>query len=205
MLLAFIACAARDSQLPDTVATSADTGDSGDSGDSGDEPAERPVTVSFTGWIATIAASPLGLGDADRESEVSGSFTYNAARADDSATGADRGEYAHAGDGAFELRIGGHVVSGSDSPVVTVIPGSAACFYFEDGPRFPDYEWPHMWLDGAEDEVLNVWIALCDGIELLDDRLPGEFPGYDPEESAHTFSVEDAGGTALLQLYTVGG
>ncbi len=203
MLLALLACAARDSHIVDESTLAGDTGTP--EGDDTGNAAERPVTVSFTGWLATVADSPLGMGDADRDSEVTGSFTYNAARGDDSASGADRGEYAHAGDGAFELEIGGHRVSGSGSPVVTVIPGSSACFYYEDGPRFPDYEWPHMWLDGDEDEVLNVWIALCDGIELSDDRLPEVFPAYDPTSSSHTFSVEDAGGTALLQLYTVGG
>lgn len=62
-----------------------------------------------------------------------------------------------------------------------------------------------MRLDGEQDEELNVWVTLCDGIELVDDRLPEVFPAYDPTSSAHRFSVQVAGGTALLQLCTVGG
>jgi hypothetical protein len=200
LLAPLIGCAPSGSRAVDRAGEATETGGDTDA----DGFVEAPVTVSFAGTIVTVAGAPLGLGDADRGTAVSGSFTYDAARRDDNAEGQDRGEYPHQDDGAFDLDLVGRRVSGSGSPVVTVIPGEAAYFYFADGPRFPDYEWPRMSVDGATDPVLNVWIALCGGIVLADDPLPSAFPAYDPTVSAHTFSVEDEGGTALLQLTTVG-
>lgn len=75
-------------------------------------------------------------------------------------------------------------------------------FRFMDGPQFQDQTDRTMAMDGVPDPELEIWIAISssDSEFLTSEALPEAFPSVDIADTPHTFSVDDAGGTLLLQL-----
>ena len=79
-------------------------------------------------------------------------------------------------------------------------------FRFLDGPQ-ADTIVRTMKLDGADAPTLKLFIAITDGAGamLTSDGLPDPFPTVDIANKnnfniSHTFSLQDSGGTLLMQL-----
>lgn len=155
------------------------------------------ITVAFEGELATISGTPLGLSDADRTAAATGSFTYDTCTA-----GVEEYEGRRIFDGAltaFSLDLAGVTVEGSGNGLVEIEDMSSDTLRFTDGPQFNDPVIRTMWVDGVESELLEMWFAITDGDGAYDSTdMPNPFP-MSPE-LPHTFSLDDEGGTALLQL-----
>ncbi len=205
LLLLALACAEEEKPYPfDQIRHGRD--DSGDTSDTGGPDTELdPYTVAYAGVVATVSGTPFGFDASVREARVAGSFTWNRALRDQE-DDPDRGLYVHAGSGAFTLDVAGRTVGGSGSPEVEVEDLSSDTFRFVDGAAIFGEHVQRMTVDGVEDESVGVWIAITDGsgAALDDDAIPTTWPFPDITTLPHTFSVEDADGTLLLQLDALG-
>ena len=170
--------------------------------------ASDPVTVGFTGTVATVAGTPFGLTDVGvRDTAISGSFTYDRGVPDTRWADALSSEFDHQGwDAGFVIDVGGRTVTGSGMPVVTIELFSDT-FRWVDGPQLLDEgEFRVCSVDGAPDPEIELSLSVTptDGaVPFVDDSLPADFPfiGADlAATTAITFSVEDAGGTLLMEL-----
>src|SRR5262245_8297537 len=62
------------------------------------------LKIPFTGWVATVANTPLGFDDSVRDTEISGYFTYDPDIPDDDAE-AHRGSFPHYETARFHLEV----------------------------------------------------------------------------------------------------
>ena len=169
------------------------------------------VTVAFTGKVVTVAPAPdagmpLGFDTTVRLAPVSGSFTYDLGIFDSQPGDPLRGKYQHNGTSAFSFVIKGHTVAGSGKALVVTENLNPDTFRFLDGPQ-ADTIVRTMKLDGADAPALKLFIAITDGAGamLTSDALPDPFPTVDITNKnslniSHTFSLQDSGGTLLMQL-----
>ncbi len=187
--------------------TPADT-DGGPTDTDSPPPSSDPVTVGFVGTVATVAGTPFGFTDAAvRDTEVTGLFTYDLAVPDDLWADPLYSEFDHQGwDAGFAIDVGGRTITGSGMPVVTIELFSHT-FRWVDGPQLLDEgEFRVCSVDGSPDPEIQLHLSVTptDGsVPFVDDSLPAAFPfiGADlAATTAITFSVEDAGGTLLMQL-----
>jgi hypothetical protein len=190
------------------------TGDAAlDGGDASDVAPPIPmVTVFFTGEVVTVARAngtglPLGFDATVRTEKVSGSFSYDPTLLDLTAD-AKRGKYEGLpGRTSFTFAVKGKTVTGSIHEQMQAendLPSDT--FRFIDGPQVADNTVRTMKLNGVEAPKLKLFIAISDttGAMLSSDKLPDPFPTIDITKIAHTFSLEDEGGTLLMQLDTLG-
>jgi hypothetical protein len=202
-----------DANADDAVDAASDVG-SDTVADAGGEPeaaAPRLVTVAFTGKVVTVAQAPdagmpLGFDSTVRLAPVSGSFTYDLRIFDSEPADPLRGKYQHDGTSAFSFAIKGHTVAGSAKALVETEDLNPDTFRFLDGPQ-ADTIVRTMKLDGADAPALKLVIAITDGAGamLTSDALPDPFPTIDIANKnnfniSHTFSLQDNGGTLLMQL-----
>jgi hypothetical protein len=187
-----------------SVAADAPAIDAGSDGGAADGLAPRLVTVHFTGAVATVTGQPLGLGDPARAAPVSGSFTYDLQTRDQLPADPRRGRFEHGTTSAFTFTVLGHTVSGSGWAIVQTEDLDPDTFRYLDGPQ-GDGVPRVMKLDGAPAPTLKLGIAITDstGALLKSDALPDPFPAVDIAHLPHTFSLEDQGGTLLMQLDTL--
>ena len=170
--------------------------------DSGvDDPADCELAiVEFVGKMVTISGIPLGLGDTDRETPVTGRFGWKPCIADgDSFEG--YGTFPHGGDALFELDWADGSVRGSGfASVETVVWDDSQTFRYVDGARVAavDGSPPQMTLNDVPAADLSLWMSLTVVDQLDADVAPASLT-IDPA-LPHTFSLEDSGGTLLLQL-----
>lgn len=183
-----------------------DAGDTDAVGDTDTDHVTDPVTVGFVGTVATVAGTPFGFGDEVRTTKVSGSFTYDRGVPDELWVDPLRSEFDHQGwDAPFLIFVGGKTVTGSGMPVVTIELFSNT-FRWVDGPQLLDEsEFRVGAVDGVDDPDIQLSLAVVaeDGtVPFVDDSLPADFPfiGIDLTDTPITFSVEDAGGTLLMQV-----
>jgi hypothetical protein len=183
-----------------------DTGDTDDTADTGGDDV-TPFTVVFTGTAVTVSGTPLGFDDSIRDTPISGSFTWNVARRDVEEDNADVGIYDHIGDGAARIVVGGRTVEGSGSPRLEVENFDGAdTFRYVDGASVGGDRFRQMTIDGEGDAALGLWTAFTDstGAALASDAVLTTWPFPEITSLPHTFALEDAGGTLLLQLTTIG-
>jgi hypothetical protein len=159
------------------------------------------VTLRFTGEVATVAGTPFGLDDSVRTTAVSGLLRYDLAVADQERSDPQRGTYDHTGSGAFATNVAGVSITGSGRPITEVedFPG-ADTWRFIDGPQMGDETRRLMSVNGVADDTVELWIAISDSDLFASDVQPDPFPTLDIANTPHTFSLEDSGGTLLLQL-----
>lgn len=171
--------------------------------------AAKLITVGFTGEVVTVATAadggmPLGFDKTVRTEKVSGSFSYDLAFVDD-VLALDRGKYERYGKSAFTFTVKGHTVTGSGNAILqTENLTSSDTFRFIDGPQ-GDAALRRMKLDGVDAPTLKLFIAISDSSAamLTSDKLPDPFPTVDIKNTPHTFSLQDSGGTLLMQLDTL--
>lgn len=209
MLFLLLACEDEPPEHPydlvdDGTDDTADTDDTPSGDDTGVDTVD-PSSLTFEGWVATVSGSPLGFSDSIRESRVSGTMSWNRA-ARDTDDDPDRGLYDHHGAGAFSLSVGSRTVGGSGWSQVEVEDMSSDTFRFVDGASVWGEEDRVMTIDGRDDTELGVWFAVTDGSgeAFSDDGLPTSWPFGEITDLPHTFSIEDGGGTLLLQLDVLG-
>lgn len=161
------------------------------------------VSLVFEGEISTISGTPLGLDDSARLEAVGGSMSYLPCARDSNREEVDRGEYPHPYGGNFELSTVGLTVAGSDKAIVTVENFDPDTFRFEDGNLLTETETRVMQVDGAEAPDLQLGFSITDssGAALTSDAIPWPFP-FDAS-MPHTFSLQDSGGTLLIQLDSI--
>jgi hypothetical protein len=186
------------------VDTDMDTDADTDTTDTG--PPSDPVTIDFAGKVVTVAGTPFGFDDSVRQTNVTGSFTYDRGGPD---TNVDtmRSEFDHEGGGGpFTLSVGGRTITGSDQPVVSIELFSDT-FRWVDGPQIlDDSPFRAAAVDGVTDPEIKILLAVTPTIEapvFPTDALPEQFPFTQmdlAEDAAMTFAVEDANGTLLMQL-----
>jgi hypothetical protein len=162
------------------------------------------VTLQFSGTVQTVAGTPLGLNSSVRLAAVSGEFAYDLRIADQNPTDPQRGLYPHNGSSLFTFTVSGHTVIGSGLARVEVEDLNPDTFRFRDGQQ-NDGVTRLMKLDGAGDPSLALTIAITDGsgAALTSDKLPDPFPFTNITAFPHTFSLQDSGGTLLMQLDAV--
>jgi hypothetical protein len=164
------------------------------------------VTVDYTGTVATVMNTPLGLDSTIRTAPVSGSFSYDL-RSGDSDTTSTRGTFACAGGCPFTFTVGTHTVTGSGMPVAYTENDIAMIdtFRYDDGGNLHDGITRIMKLDGTDDPTLQLQLSITDstGALLASDALPNPFPTVDLTKVAVTFSISNSGGTLLMQLGTL--
>jgi hypothetical protein len=182
-----------------------------DASDAGDT-APRLVGFSFTGSVVTVARSdggmglPLGFDGTVRTEGITGSLSYDPSLFD-TYVPANRGVYqAVAPQSTFNLTVKGKTVTGSMRAKLEVEDGTTTdTFRFRDGPQAVDNTVRVMKLDGVDAPKLSLFIAISggDGTMFTSEKLPDPFPAIDIKKVPHTFSLEDEGGTLLLQLDTL--
>jgi hypothetical protein len=136
---------------------------------------------------------------------VSGSFAYDPCVADADDRDPARGRYEHAAGGAFSLRVANRVVTGTGKPWVDVEDLSSDTFRWKDGAALPVGKRHAVLVDGNPDPAVQLFLAITDGsgAAFATDDLPARFPLLDIQRFPHTFFVEDAGGSLLMQLDTL--
>jgi hypothetical protein len=176
-----------------------DTDSDSDTDSDTDTVPTETVTVTFAGTVITVSGTPLGFDDSVRTTPVDGSMSWTAPGTDEDDT-PDRGEYHVAG--SFTLNVGGRVVRGSGSPEIQVEDLSPDTWRYVDGSQVFAEHPPTMKVDGTADPSLGVWASFTDetGTLLTSDDLPTQFADLDPDALVITFSVDDDGGTLLLEL-----
>jgi hypothetical protein len=160
-----------------------------------------PVTLQFTGTVATVAGTPLGLDSTARTAAITGSFTYDLRTPDALPADPKRGRYLHGTTSGFTFTVLGHTIEGSGYAIVQTEDLDPDTFRFLDGPGLDPV--PRiMKLDGTAARDLKLGIAIASGNAtfLGSDALPSPFPTIDITHTAHTFSLSDGGGTLLMQL-----
>ena len=183
--------------------------DAGEEIDGGSEAADAAfiptcsaVTLTFAGTVATVADMPLGLDDSVRDTDVSGSFAYFPCFPDQDSD-PRRGIY-DPDSGNFSLSVGGHEIGGSGRPRIEVEDFDPDTFRWRDGNILLNPITRVMTVDGKAAPSLEVLIAITttndSGSAFSSDVPPTTFPFLDIASYPHTFSVQDDGGTLLLQL-----
>lgn len=178
---------------PDTTAPATDAGP--------DLPPPHPVTLQFAGTVATVANNPLGLDSTARTAPVTGTLTYDLRTPDLLPADPKRGRFLHGTTSAFTFTVLGHTIEGSTYAVMQTEDLDPDTIRFMDGPGIDPLP-RTMKLDGMPAPMLKLWIAITDssGAMLKNDSLPDPFPVLDIAKTPHTFSIEDGGGTLLMQL-----
>jgi hypothetical protein len=135
---------------------------------------------------------------------VSGSFTYDRRMVDQLPADLMRGRWEGIGLSAFTFTVKGHTITGSGNAQVQTENLDPDTFRFLDGP-LGDNVGRAMKLDGTVAPTLKLGIAITDssGALLGSDALPAPFPTLDITTKPHTFSLQDSGGTLLMQLDTL--
>jgi hypothetical protein len=205
VLFAMLACAGKDDAgfpvwTGDTGAPpTTDTDDGGFASD--------PLTIGFTGTVITVAGNPFGFDDTVRTTPVSGSLTYDLGEADEEGTDPMRSTYDHqSGTAPFTISVGGHTITGSGNPVVSINLYGGTTFRWDDGADAGGTPGVNRIcaVDGLDNPDISIGFSVTgDDVVLASDALPDPFPwvGVDlQQETFITFSVEDANGTLLLQL-----
>jgi len=160
------------------------------------------IHVDFTGEVVTVASMPLGFDSSVRLARVSGSFAYDL-RVGDGQGDMTRGRYQHGGSSQFTVTVSGHTVAGSGLAFTEIENLDPDTFRFRDGPQ-NDPITRVMTFDGNASPTLKLTIAISDGNTLFSsDVQPNPFPAIDIANTPHTFSLQDAGGTLLMQLDTL--
>jgi hypothetical protein len=169
--------------------------------DTGPDTAPVLVTLQFTGTVATVAGTPLGLDASARTTAVSGTLAYDLRTPDARPADPRRGRYEHGGASRFTFTVMGRSVDGSGLAIVQTEDLDPDTFRFIDGPQ-NDGVVRIMKLNGTAAPALELWIAITDGAGglLASDALPNPFPSMNIGSTPHTFSLKDAGGTLLVQL-----
>ena len=164
------------------------------------QPTCDPIEVFFDGEVSTVSAMPLGLDDSARTETVTGSFTYLPCLGDDDPLDSNRGEYFHSIDGDLEVLVAGLAVDGSGKAIVTTENFDPDTFRFEDGDLTFATETRMMQINGADAPDLQMRLSVTDssGVALASDAPPDPF-SFDAS-MPHTFSLQDGGGTLLIQL-----
>jgi hypothetical protein len=167
-------------------------------------PPAMPVKVGFTGQVVTVASAPLGFDATVRLEAVSGSFTYDLRMVDQLPADLKRGRYEGFAITAFTFIVKGHTITGSGNAQVQTEDLNPDTFRFLDGP-LGDNVPRVMKFDGADAPTLKLGIAITDssGAMLSSEALPAPFPTLDITTKPHTFSLQDSGGTLLMQLDTL--
>ncbi|HXU80973.1 MAG TPA: hypothetical protein VN914_06220 [Polyangia bacterium] len=192
------AATAPDAPVPDAAAP--DVGGGADNAGPADLPPPRPVSLAFTGAVATVAGTPLGFDGTVRTAPVSGSLTYDLRTLDQRPADPKRGRFEHGASSAFTFKVMGHTIEGSGWAIVQTEDLDPDTFRFIDGPQ-GDGVPRVMKVDGAPAPKLKLSIAITGGNAFLQgDGLPDPFPTIDIAHTPHTFSLEDDGGTLLMQL-----
>jgi predicted RNA-binding protein with TRAM domain len=160
------------------------------------------VRVDFAGQVVTVAGTPLGLDSTVRLAPVSGSFAYDL-RVIDSTADTMRGRYLHGGSSLFTFTVANHTVAGSGLAFTDIENLDPDTFRFRDGPQIDNIT-RIMTLDGTASPMLKLTIAITGGNTLFtSDAQPNPFPTIDITTTPHTFSLQDGGGTLLMQLDTL--
>src|SRR6185436_2435213 len=177
------AAAASDAPVPD--AAPPDTAGAADTSAPVDLPSPRPVTLAFTGAVATVAGKPLGLDGTARTAPVSGSFTYDLRTLDQRPGDPKRGQYEHGASSGFTFKVMGHTIEGSGWAIVQTEDLDPDTFRFIDGPQGDGI--PRvMKLDGAPAPKLKPPVPITRGNGLLPgDRLADPFPTIDIAHTPH--------------------
>jgi hypothetical protein len=167
----------------------------------GELPPAMPVKVGFSGQVVTVASAPLGFDSTVRLEAVSGSFTYDLRMVDQLPADPKRGRYEGFTITAFTFTVKGHTITGSGNAQVQTEDLDPDTFRFLDGP-LGDNVPRVMKFDGADAPTLKLGIAITDssGAMLSSEALPHPFPTLDITTKPHTFSLQDGGGTLLMQL-----
>jgi len=191
----------------DSAATEAGADDAVDAtagADAGTDAGPRLVTLQFTGTVQTVAGTPLGLDASVRLAPITGELAYDLNVLDANPTDPQRGRYLHDGTSQFTFAVSGHTVMGSGLAIVEVEDLNPDTFRFRDGPQ-NDTVTRLMTLDGTGDPSLVLLIAITDdsGAALTSDAEPDPFPFTNITAYPHTFSLEDDGGTLLMQLDSI--
>lgn len=187
---------------PDTGRDSdTDTGEDTDTDSGGDTGTARTVTLAFTGSVATVAGTPLGLDGSARGTSVEGTLSW-ALDALDVDADATRGDYYP--EGAFSMDVGGKVVTGSGAPELQVEDMSSDTFRYVDGSAQVAEVPPVMFVDGVPTPELGLWLSITDGdgASFSSDLLVSPFPMLTPADLFITFSLDD-GGTLLMELDSI--
>jgi hypothetical protein len=214
VLWALAACASKDDfTFPmwtgDTGDRAGDT-DTDAAGDTDPPFLSDPVTIGFTGSVVTVAGNPFGLDATVRTTPVSGAFTYDLGEGDEEGTDPMRSTFDHQGGTApFTITAGGRTITGSGNPVVSLNLYGGTTFRWDDGAGAlgtPGVD-RICAVDGTDDPEISIGLSVTGtgAVVLADDALPDPFPwvGVDlQDDTAITFSVEDAGGTLLMRLET---
>jgi len=205
-ILAFAGCtvADTDSGPSGDADTDADS-DSDSDADSDADVEPNQVVLAFSGIVATVTDSPLGLDyQAVGGSSVTGTLTYDLNVADRNDDPTD-GIYDHlGGNGGFTCAIGGHTITGSGKPITEFQDASwGDVFRFNDGPQNDDVI-RTMKVDGTDYPTMTTWVSITNsGDWLTSEDQPNPFPSPDFSgfDFPHTFSIDtnDQGGF-LLQL-----
>lgn len=159
-----------------------------------------PIELFFDGEISTVSGTPLALDSSARLETVTGSMSYLPCLPDSRATEPDRGEYRHPYDGDLEVLTAGISVTGSGRAIVSIENFDPDTFRFEDGALITETETRMMQINGNDAPDLQFSFAITDssGAALDSDAPPDPF-SFDPS-MPHTFSLQDVGGTLLIQL-----
>jgi hypothetical protein len=178
--------------------------DAGSNADADASPSCPAVVLDFQGWVATVADSPLGLDAAVREAGVTGTVAYLPC-VPDTDPDPQRGNYPHPFGGDFTLSVGGLAVAGSGKPFVQVENFNPDTFRWRDGKIPLDPVTRVMTVNGSPAPDVEVTLAITDGsgAAFTSDALPAQFPLLNITSYPHTFSVQDDGGTLLMQLSTM--
>lgn len=161
------------------------------------------VTVDFTGELATVSGTPIGLDGTARTSPITGSFTWNTGVTDALPDDPQRGSYYHHSGSAFTLTVAGLTVTGTAKAHLEVEDLNPDTFRYEDGPLFDDETERPMKVDGEVVPDLELWFAMSEdvGTTFANDHLPATWPFAELEP--HTFSLSDDAGTLLFQLDSI--
>jgi hypothetical protein len=169
-----------------------------------DAAAPRLVNLQFSGTVQTVSGTPLGLDSSARLAAVTGQFAYDLAIIDALPADPQRGRYLHNGTSVFTFTIGAHTVTGSGLAIVEIEDLNPDTFRFRDGQQ-NDGVTRVMKLDGTGVPSLVLTIAITDssGAALTSDVQPNPFPFTNITAFPHTFSLQDSGGTLLVQLDSI--
>lgn len=184
-------------------ASPADSAIADETGIEGGESGLRSAT--FTGTIVTVAESPLGLGDESRGAAAVATLTWDVSVADSEAGDPERGTYEHRGTSGLTVELAGHTITGSGSATFATYRASSVSFGMDDGAQLPGDNPPQMLVNGVPDDSMGLFFAIVDtdGTALNSDALPDSLAAFDPVQDPHTFSLEGAGGTLLLQFEVI--
>lgn len=197
LLLALAACTGKVGGPADSAAPA----DTADTGAPAGDPDCDPVVLAFTGSAVTVSGAPFA-GRVPRETPAEGTLGYLPCLGDREPD-PGRGEYRHASRSTFTLSLGEVQVGGSGQATLEVVVAGSTWRYVDgvepaaDAPR-------RMTVDGAPADDLDLWISTgpADSAAFTSDAIPA--PTWMDPGAPHTFSLDDAGGTVLIQWEAFG-